>query len=119
MAPLDSLAVSPASRPTWPTLLSQGQPLLLPAALDTLTARLIARAGFEAYQVGGFALAGARYAFPDIAKSRREGKLSKSFHFASNRFKWLKRGKAPGAHRYGECSTHRSSRKRKPIFRNE
>jgi len=31
-----------------------------------LTARLIARAGFQAYQVGGFALAGARYAYPDI-----------------------------------------------------
>jgi 2-methylisocitrate lyase-like PEP mutase family enzyme len=38
----------------------------LPAAHDALTARLIARAGFKAYQVGGFALAGARYAFPDI-----------------------------------------------------
>ena len=33
---------------------------------DALTARLIERAGFRAYQVGGFALAGARYAFPDI-----------------------------------------------------
>jgi 2-methylisocitrate lyase-like PEP mutase family enzyme len=38
----------------------------LPAAHDALTARLIARAGFRAYQVGGFALAGTRYAFPDI-----------------------------------------------------
>jgi 2-methylisocitrate lyase-like PEP mutase family enzyme len=40
--------------------------LILPAAHDALTARLIARAGFRAYQVGGFALAGARYAYPDI-----------------------------------------------------
>jgi 2-methylisocitrate lyase-like PEP mutase family enzyme len=46
--------------------LSGGAPLLLPAAHDALTARLIARAGFKAYQVCGFALAGARYAFPDI-----------------------------------------------------
>jgi 2-methylisocitrate lyase-like PEP mutase family enzyme len=62
----DCLALSPASRPTWRTLLAEGGPLLLPAAHDGLTARLITRAGFTAYQVGGFALAGARYAYPDI-----------------------------------------------------
>src|SRR5690242_2678935 len=62
----DCVALSPASRPTWRTLLAEGGPLLLPAAHDALTARLIARAGFKAYQVGGFALAGARYAYPDI-----------------------------------------------------
>jgi 2-methylisocitrate lyase-like PEP mutase family enzyme len=62
----DSLALSPASRPSWRTLLGEGEPVLLPAAHDALTARLIARAGFKAFQVGGFALAGARYAFPDI-----------------------------------------------------
>jgi 2-methylisocitrate lyase-like PEP mutase family enzyme len=59
-------ALSPASRPSWRVLLDEGRPLLLPAAHDALTARLIARAGFKAYQVGGFALAGARYAYPDI-----------------------------------------------------
>ena len=53
-------------RPTWKTLLGEGEPLLLPAAHDALTARLIARAGFKAYQVGGFALAATRWAFPDI-----------------------------------------------------
>src|SRR5438045_1587331 len=56
----------PSPRPTWRAALSEEQPLLLPAAHDALTARLIHRAGFRAYQVGGFALAGARYAFPDI-----------------------------------------------------
>jgi 2-methylisocitrate lyase-like PEP mutase family enzyme len=56
----------PAPRPTWRGLLADGGPLLLPAAHDALTARLIARAGFRAYQVGGFALAGARYALPDV-----------------------------------------------------
>jgi 2-methylisocitrate lyase-like PEP mutase family enzyme len=66
MFPHDSLALSPATRPTWRTLLGEGELLLLPAAHDALTSRLIARAGFKAYQVGGFALAGARYAFPDI-----------------------------------------------------
>jgi hypothetical protein len=43
-----------------------GRALLLPAAHDALTARVITRAGFKAFQVGGFALAGARYAYPDI-----------------------------------------------------
>src|SRR5215217_8308295 len=62
----DEVALSPASRPTWRSLLGEGGPLLLPAAHDALTARLIARSGFRAYQVGGFALAGARYAYPDI-----------------------------------------------------
>src|SRR4051795_2287796 len=66
MSQPDNLALSPASRPTWRTLLGEGEPLLLPAAHDALTARLITRAGFRAYQVGGFALAGARYAYPDI-----------------------------------------------------
>lgn len=62
----EGLALSPASRPTWRTLLDENTVLQLPAAHDALTARLIARAGFKAYQVGGFALAGARYAYPDI-----------------------------------------------------
>lgn len=58
--------LSPATRTAWKTLLGERGPLLLPAAHDALTARLIARAGFRAYQVGGFALAGTRYAYPDI-----------------------------------------------------
>jgi 2-methylisocitrate lyase-like PEP mutase family enzyme len=61
-----NLALSPATRTAWKTLLDEGEPLILPAAHDALTARLITRAGFRAYQVGGFALAGARYAYPDI-----------------------------------------------------
>jgi len=52
--------------PTWKELLSRREPLVLPAAHDALTARLIQRNGFHAYQVGGFALSGARYGFPDI-----------------------------------------------------
>jgi len=62
----EGLALSPASRSTWRALLAEGKPHLLPAAHDALTARMIARAGFKAYQVGGFALAGSRYAFPNI-----------------------------------------------------
>jgi 2-methylisocitrate lyase-like PEP mutase family enzyme len=66
LSQLDNRALSPASRTAWKTLLGEGEPLLLPAAHDALTARLITQAGFKAYQVGGFALAGTRYAYPDI-----------------------------------------------------
>jgi 2-methylisocitrate lyase-like PEP mutase family enzyme len=51
---------------SWKSLLDREQPLLLPCAYDALSARLIERAGFSAYAVGGFALVGARYALPDI-----------------------------------------------------
>lgn len=66
MAHGDFPAISPSTRASWKTLLAEAGPLILPAAHDALTARLIARAGFRAYQVGGFALAGTRYAYPDI-----------------------------------------------------
>ena len=52
--------------PTWKELLDREQPLLLPCAHDALSARLIERAGFTAYSVGGFALVGSRHAIPDI-----------------------------------------------------
>jgi 2-methylisocitrate lyase-like PEP mutase family enzyme len=54
------------ARMTWRELLRPDQPLLLPLAHDALSARLIARAGFSAYAIGGFALVGARYGLPDI-----------------------------------------------------
>lgn len=41
-------------------------PVLLPVAHDALTARLIELAGFEAYQIGGYALSGATHAIPDV-----------------------------------------------------
>src|SRR5437588_7300398 len=56
----------PPVRPSWSELLTRDAPLVLPAAHDALTARLIERAGFPAYQVGGFALVGSRYARPDV-----------------------------------------------------
>jgi 2-methylisocitrate lyase-like PEP mutase family enzyme len=55
-----------SSRPTWKALLKREKPLLLPCAHDALSARLIERAGFSAYSIGGYALVGARYAIPDI-----------------------------------------------------
>ena len=41
-------------------------PLVTPLAHDALSARLIERAGFHAFAVGGSALLAARYALPDI-----------------------------------------------------
>lgn len=54
------------NKPTWASLLRKSAPLLLPAAHDALTARIIEKMGFDAYQVGGFALVASRHAFPDI-----------------------------------------------------
>jgi 2-methylisocitrate lyase-like PEP mutase family enzyme len=54
------------TRPSWKALLNREKPLLLPCAHDALSARLIERAGFAAYAIGGYALVGSRYAIPDI-----------------------------------------------------
>src|SRR4051794_24183276 len=59
-----------AKRRTWRELLRAHHPLQLPAAHDALTARLIERAGFPAYQIGGFAIDGARFGVPDIDLTR-------------------------------------------------
>jgi 2-methylisocitrate lyase-like PEP mutase family enzyme len=56
----------PIQRPTWSELLQRETPLLLPLAHDALTARLIERAGFSAYAIGGFPLVGSRHGLPDI-----------------------------------------------------
>jgi 2-methylisocitrate lyase-like PEP mutase family enzyme len=53
-------------RVPWSKVLKENTPLLLPVAHDALTARLIERAGFPAYQIGGFALVAAMHAVPDI-----------------------------------------------------
>ena len=54
----------------WKKLLKKHAPLLLPAACDALTAKLIQEAGFPAYQIGGFALDGMRFGFPDMDVTR-------------------------------------------------
>src|ERR671927_1427091 len=53
-------------RASWKELLAREHPLLLPCAHDALAARLIERAGFNAYSIGGFPLVGSRHALPDI-----------------------------------------------------
>ena len=55
-----------ALRPRWRELLAIERPLVLPCAHDALSARLIERAGFKAYSIGGFPLVGARHAIPDV-----------------------------------------------------
>src|SRR3954464_2778981 len=55
-----------AKPPTWKELLDREQPLLPPCAHDALSARLIERAGFAAYSIGGFALVGSRTRTPHI-----------------------------------------------------
>jgi 2-methylisocitrate lyase-like PEP mutase family enzyme len=54
------------ARASWAELLAREKPLLLPCAHDALSARLIERAGFAAYSIGGFPLIGSRYGLPDI-----------------------------------------------------
>jgi 2-methylisocitrate lyase-like PEP mutase family enzyme len=51
---------------TWRQLLAAHHPLVLPGAHDALCARLIERAGFAAYVIGGFGIAAARHALPDL-----------------------------------------------------
>src|ERR1700744_295836 len=54
-------------RKTWKAMLAAAdKPVQLPVAHDALTARLIEMAGFEAYQIGGYALSGATHAIPDV-----------------------------------------------------
>src|SRR5262245_26873506 len=42
------------------------QPLVSPLAHDALSARLIERAGFKTFNIGGSAMLAARYALPDL-----------------------------------------------------
>jgi 2-methylisocitrate lyase-like PEP mutase family enzyme len=54
-------------RKSWKAMLAAAdKPVQLPVAHDALTARLIELAGFEAYQIGGYALSGATHAIPDV-----------------------------------------------------
>jgi 2-methylisocitrate lyase-like PEP mutase family enzyme len=54
----------------WKRLLKKHKPMQLVAAGDALTAKLIQQAGLPAYQVGGFALDGMRFGFPDMDVNR-------------------------------------------------
>jgi 2-methylisocitrate lyase-like PEP mutase family enzyme len=53
-------------RHSFRSLLNADGPLILPGAHDALAARLIERAGFKGYFIGGFGAVGARFGVPDI-----------------------------------------------------
>ena len=53
-------------RKSFRSLLAADGPLILPGAHDALAARLIQRAGFEGFFIGGFGVVGARYGVPDV-----------------------------------------------------
>jgi 2-methylisocitrate lyase-like PEP mutase family enzyme len=55
-----------SERISWTKALKKEKPLLMPVAHDGLSAKLIEQAGFTALQVGGFAVAGARFGLPDV-----------------------------------------------------
>ncbi len=52
--------------PHFRDLVATERPLVLPGAHDALSALLIRQAGFKAYFIGGFPVAGARHGLPDI-----------------------------------------------------
>ncbi|HJS33141.1 MAG TPA: isocitrate lyase/PEP mutase family protein [Alphaproteobacteria bacterium] len=54
------------TRPTLRAALARESPLVTPLAHDALSARLIERAGFGAFAIGGSAMLAARHALPDV-----------------------------------------------------
>jgi 2-methylisocitrate lyase-like PEP mutase family enzyme len=54
------------TRRSFRSLLAADGPLILPGAHDALAARLIQRAGFGGFFIGGFGMVGARFGVPDI-----------------------------------------------------
>jgi 2-methylisocitrate lyase-like PEP mutase family enzyme len=54
------------TRKSFRSLLAAEGPLILPGAHDALAARLIQRAGFAGFFIGGFGAVGARFGVPDI-----------------------------------------------------
>lgn len=54
------------TRKPFRSLLAPDGPLILPGAHDALAARLIQRAGFPGFFIGGFGAVGARFGVPDI-----------------------------------------------------
>lgn len=54
------------TRPTLRSALAAERPLVTPLAHDALSVRLIERAGFRAFAIGGSAMLAARYALPDL-----------------------------------------------------
>jgi 2-methylisocitrate lyase-like PEP mutase family enzyme len=60
------MTTTPLPRATLREALDAEHPLVTPLAHDALSARLIARAGFRAFAIGGSAMLAARFGLPDI-----------------------------------------------------
>jgi hypothetical protein len=60
----------------------------MPGAHDAISARLIARAGFKAYFIGGFPLVGARYGLPDVGLAAPRGSRFDCACDQRTDFKW-------------------------------
>lgn len=60
------MADIPSLRPTLREAFERERPLVTPLAHDALSARLIGRAGFNAFAIGGSAMLAARFGLPDI-----------------------------------------------------
>lgn len=54
------------SRGSFRSLLAADGPLVLPGAHDALAVRLVRRAGFPGFFIGGFGVVGARFGLPDV-----------------------------------------------------
>lgn len=54
------------TRPSFRSALAAERPLVTPLVHDALSVRLIERAGFRAFTIGGSAMLAARYALPDL-----------------------------------------------------
>src|SRR5262245_53532133 len=56
----------PVQRPFIRSAMEAERPLVTPLAHDALSARMIARAGFRAFAIGGSAMLATRFGLPDI-----------------------------------------------------
>ena len=63
------MADRPQPKENWTSTLTRHSPLQLPAP-RCADCQMIKRAGFHAYQIGGFALVGARHGLPDVDLTR-------------------------------------------------
>ena len=63
------MADRPQPKENWTSTLTRHSPLQLPAP-RCADCQMIKRAGFHAYQIGGFALVGARHGVPDVDLTR-------------------------------------------------
>ena len=85
--------------------LARRRALAVPGCHDTLSARVIEEAGFEAIQVSGFGLAGSLLAKPDVGLVEMKDVLDHTWHIVA-------RGAHPGDGRHRHRRRQRAQRAR-------